>query len=217
MLEKRAASRNNLSCSNSTAVRIFALSKSTERKPVFPRDGRNKMCNVLNETAVDGNSKTSEWLMNTKFFTAEPTTKRVRLPDPEKDTHSKRFVYGEGELIGKISKSIGHRRRRGGLSKKTGSDLSRAERFKRTTRALRQSGLLQVTASICQLARDSELIQKEIDGLQEEIVKNSARLKQQLENKLTDESAANGSCSQEGMTIEKSFPSFPLNQFFHHF
>ena len=65
------------------------------------------------------------------------------------------------------------------LKRKGTGSFAKLDRFNRTVLALQYSGLFEVSTGIFQLVRDSELLQKEINKLQEETVEFKRRLTEQ--------------------------------------
>lgn len=157
------------------------------------------MCEVLNETTLDGASKTSEWLMNNNFAancSDQNSTSSEEMP-------IKRSLAKARRNSGKIVKaSIGessrfHRHKRRAVEKHR-HVAGKVERFNNTAEVLRRSGLLEITQSISQLVNDNEKLQTEIDKLQQETKEHSKQLQRQLQKKLEAESEARGTFNPEG-------------------
>ena len=131
---------------------------------------------VLSEATVDGNPKTSEWLMDNNILNdpgnnnEDSQTNSPEQPKEECSAHkSGQFHLRRPRLRQLLSSS--KRERAGSFAKQ--------DRYERTFQVLQQSGLLEITADVFQLGRDSESLQKEIDKLQEETTEFSRHLIEQ--------------------------------------
>lgn len=161
------------------------------------------MCEVLNETTLDGASKTSEWLMKNNFAancsdqnstsseeTAVASAPVGKLRSPNR-TILKATLYE--------SASRKHRRHKRRSTKRHHDHIAgNTERFNNTAEILRRSGLLEITQSISRLVNDNKKLQNEIDKLEQETKEHSKQLQRQLQKKLEAESEARGSCNPEG-------------------
>lgn len=159
------------------------------------------MCEVLNETTLDGASKTSEWLMNNNFAANcsdqnSSCSEEMQVSSTAVEKRNgpvRKFVKGN---IGEpISRKHRHHKRRG---KKHDHVAGNIERFNNTAEILRRSGLLEITQSISRLVNDNKKLQTEIDKLEHETKEHSKQLQRQLQKKLEAESEARGSCNPEG-------------------
>lgn len=116
-------------------------------------------CHFLNEAAVDSKSSQSDTfnINGDSLATAPEQQKRTERNDyklKSSHVHLRR-----------------HRDRNLYFSKRKGTEsFAKLDRFNRTVLALQYSGLFEISTGICQLVRDSDSLQKEINKLQEEIV-----------------------------------------------
>ena len=131
---------------------------------------------VLKEPTVNGNPKTSGWLMDNNF----PN-------DPRNNNEDSQISSPEQpkEQCSAHKSSQFHIRRHrerhflNYLKRKRAGSFAKLDRYERTFQVLQQSGLLKITAAIFQLSRDSESLQKEINKLQEETTEFSRHLIEQ--------------------------------------
>lgn len=158
------------------------------------------MCEVLNETTLDGAAKTSEWLMNSNFAannSDQTSTSSEELPvkRPVVKVRRNSTKLVKASLGGSSASRHLSRKHKG---KKHDHAVGNFERFNNTVEVLRLSGLLEITHSISRLVKDSENLQTEIDKLQQETKEHSKQLQRQLQKKLEAENEARGSSNPEG-------------------
>ncbi|KAJ7387634.1 hypothetical protein OS493_000969 [Desmophyllum pertusum] len=153
------------------------------------------MLHVLSETVVDGNSKTSEWLKNS-YFPGDPRQNNGDSPTIYNTPEQRNKKQNEA----KSSRLHLHRHRDRPLKKKECESFGKLDRYKRTALALQYSGLLQLSAGVFQLVRDSESIQEEINKLQEDTIEFSRRLIEQQHNRQT-QSATTKQSGIEGSSV----------------
>ena len=114
-------------------------------------------CHVLNEAAVDEISKSNQSGINGDLPATAPEQR-------------KRTERNEYKLKSSHVRLRRHRDRNLYCSKRKGTErFAKLDRFNRTVLALQYSGLFEISTGICQLVRDSDSLQKEINKLQEEI------------------------------------------------
>lgn len=81
-----------------------------------------------------------------------------------------------------------HKRHLGhGKGKIRKSYKTNADRFSRTAAILRQAGLMKLTLQIAELIKTNEDLQKEIDELQREAMEFSENLRNQIQQKLSEQ------------------------------
>lgn len=129
-------------------------------------------CHVLNEAAVNSYSKSSQ----SDTFNINGDSPATA---PEQQKRTGRNDY-------KLKSSHAHLRRHRDrnlyCSKTKGTEsFAKLDRFNRTVLALQYSGLFEISTGICQLVRDSDSLQKEINKLQEEIVEFNKGLVEQFQ------------------------------------
>ena len=159
------------------------------------------MCEVLNETTLDGTSKTSEWLMNSNFAEHcgdQNSTSSEEMPvknSAVKALDNKgKIVKANGVMLSRPARHRHHKHHKGKKHDRVPDNF----RFNNTAEVLRRSGLLEITQSISQLVNDNKRLQTEIDKLQQETKEHSRQLQGQLRKKLEAESESRGSCNPEG-------------------
>ena len=161
---------------------------------------REVMCEVLDETTLDGAAKTSEWLMNSNFAancSDQTSTYSEELP-------VKMSVVKVRRSSTKFVKaSLSGSSRHHGRKHKSKHDhvAGNFERFNNTVEVLLRSGLLEITHSISRLVKENENLQTEIDKLQQETKEHSKLLQRQLQKKLEAENEAKGSSNPEGRKL----------------
>ena len=132
---------------------------------------------VVSEAVVDGNSKSYEWLQRGDF-PSDTLNSNGDVP-PVAPEQQKRKCY-ENKLRYSPVHLRRHRERNLRCLKRKGTEsFSKLDRFNRTVLALKYSGLFEISTGIFQLIRDSDLLQKEINKLQEETVEFNRRLIEQ--------------------------------------
>jgi len=156
------------------------------------------MCDALNETTLDGASKTSEWLLKNNFD--QTSISSEEMTDKDSEVKRGRFTRKSSALNGDISRNYRKHGRKGKKRLHTNSRVGAndVERFNNTAALLRCSGLLQITKSISQLVNDNQKLQNEIDKLQQETTDHSRQLRKQLQKKLEAENETSGSCNPDG-------------------
>lgn len=130
-------------------------------------------CHVMNEAAVNGNSKSSEWLQKGDSLNINGDS-----PPGAPEQHKRKCKESEETKL--RSSHVYLRRHRDRnlhcLKRKGIESFAKLDRFNRTVLALQCSGLFEISTGIFQLVRDSDLLQKEINKLQEETVEFNRRL-----------------------------------------
>lgn len=174
-------------------------------------------CEVLNTSAQDGTSKTSEWLMSSNFSTdcgdrqqSSSSGESSRAVSPIEDSEPVK-PEGSGTKLHSDHYHRKHRHSKFHKKKHVNSSGVAVDRFKRTATVLRCSGLLQITRSISQLLHNNEIIQSEIDKLQHETKEHSQQLQRQLQKKLEVERETRGACSPEGQKLLTKLAQFEWN------
>ena len=132
-------------------------------------------CHVVSEAAVDGNSKSSHWLQKGDSLDINGDSP-PGVPEQQKRKRNEN----------KLKSSYVHLRRHRDrnlnlhcLRRKGTENFAKMDRFNRTVLALQYAGLFEISTGIFQLVRDSELLQKEINKLQEETVELNRRVIEQ--------------------------------------
>lgn len=161
------------------------------------------MCEILNETTLDGASKTTQWLMNNNFAANCSDQNSISSEEMSITSNAVEKVRSPAPKILKVSISSSssrkhHRHKRRGKKHDRVNVAGNIERFNNTAEILRRSGLFEITQSISRLVNDNEKLQSEIDKLEQETKEHSKQLQRQLQKKLEAESEAMGSCNPEG-------------------
>ena len=148
-------------------------------------------CHVVSEEVAD--SKSSEWLQKDNFpsGTLKNGDSPPGAPEQLKGKCNENKRKSSHIHLGRYRDRNLHCLKRKG----TGS-FAKLDRFNRTVLALQYSGLFEISTGIFQLVRDSELLQKEINKLQEETVEFKRRLTEQ----------------QQFNREEQSWPPCPKNE-----
>ena len=134
-------------------------------------------CHVVSEVA---DSKNGEWLQEGDFPSG--TLKNGDSPPGAPEQLKRKCLENKRRKSSHVHLGRHCLKRNG-----TGS-FAKLDRFNRTVQALQYVGLFEISTDIFQLVRDSELLQKEINELQEETVEFKRLLAEQQQFKGEEES-----------------------------
>lgn len=144
-------------------------------------------CHVVSEEA---DSKTSELLQKDDFPSG--TLKNGDSPPGAPEQLKGKYNENKRKPSHVRHVHLGRHRDRNiyCLKRKGTGSFAKLDRFNRTVLALQYSGLFEISTGIFQLVRDSELLQKEINKLQEETVEFKSRLTEQQQFNGEEQSTA---------------------------
>ena len=142
-------------------------------------------CHVVSEVA---DSKISEWLQEDDF----PTGTLKNGDSPPGASEQLKRKCNENKRRKSSHVHLGRHRDRNShcLKRKGTGSFAKLDRFNKTVLALQHAGLFEISTGIFQLVRDSELLQKEINELQEETVEFKRLLTEQQQFKREEQSTA---------------------------